>query len=795
MTQWIKPPVLCAAALVLLFILGTSGFAVVYPGVDQNPAKPFIIKGSVVVQFEDNVQLGNLQTAFGKVNFAIPSLDAVLDRIQVQQARKIFPWRKEKPALNSSLVDLTRFYELRIPDSVDVVTAVRELLQNPNIRMAEPNWAYPLEATPNDPDFNNQWALGPPGADPHFYLGWDYEKGSDSIKYAIIDSGVKYAHPDLIDNIWVNPGEDLDHDGVVYDTDDLDGIDNDGNGVIDDLIGYDFFTGLGGGVWPGEDGGTTDPNPDDFNGHGTNCAGIAAEVSNNGVGGAGAAGGWSGGSRSARGCRIMCLRVGATGTDGRGYVNSVNCATAIDYAADMGANVINCSWGSSSVQQSAVNNAIAAGITICHAAGNDNLDQPDFMDQIIGNPIISVAAVGPNSDVKASFSNFGDWVDVSAPGVDIYSTYSFNGTAGYAYLSGTSMASPMTAGLALLIRSMMPSLTKAQVDSIIIHSSDSAALYNANLGWAGLLGHGRIDANSALSSLPDAKFTADVTQGNVPLTVNFTDQSPNSPVAWNWSFGTGATSTEQNPSYLYSAPGIYSVSLKEDENHPLGWGEEHLKNYVWVTADTLKGDSIDVFKGTSFYVPVKLTNTALIKQIQFAFTYDNSLGVTFDSFSVAGTRTGYFQSVVANAVDLFNRRLSILMKTNTTSGSTYLTADTGVFLKIYFTAPSGASDGVLILDTATVSGKSTKVTTIWGDYIPIFVAGKVVVGGCAHGDANCDQAIDIADLVFLVEYSFSGGPAPDPSGGDVDGNGTIDIGDLVYLAEYMFSGGPPPPSK
>lgn len=796
MTKWIKQLSASALSLLLLLALGTSGLAVTYPGIDKQP-KPFMIKGSIVVQFEDNVAVGNLKSSFGRVSAAIPSLDAVFDRIHAERAMKIFPWRKQKPAANSGMTDLTRYYELRIPDTVDVMTAIGELLQNPNIRSAEPNWAYPLEATPNDPDYGSQWNMSPPGPDPHWYDAWDYEKGSDSIKLAMIDSGVKWAHPDLNANIWVNPGEDIDHDGVVYDTDDLNGVDDDGNGVVDDLIGYDFFSGFGGGTTPvpEEDGGTPDPNPDDYNGHGTNCAGIAAEVTNNGVGGAGAAGGWSGSGRWAGGCRIMCLRVGATATDNLGYVNSVNCATAIDYAAMMGANVISCSWGSSSVQLSAVNNAIAAGVTICHAAGNDNSDNPGFMDQLPGNPILSVAAVGPYSDNRASFSNYGTWVDVAAPGVAIYSTFSNDGAISYAALSGTSQATPGVAGLALLIRSAMPSLTKEQVDSIIVYSSDSASLYSVNPTWVGLLGHGRIDALAALSSLPDAKFSSDVTQGNIPLTVNFTDESPNSPTAWDWTFGDGGTSSLQNPSHTYISPGIYSVSLKEDEGNPLGWGEEHLKNYVWVTADTMQADSIEVNKGTSFYVPVRIHNTALVEQIQFAFTYNNSLGVAYDSVSAEGTRAGYFESVAINAADPFNKRFSVLMKTNTSGGSTYMTADTGVFLKIYFHVPSSAPDGMMTIDTATASGKSTKVTTIWGDYTPVFHVGKVVLSGCAHGDANCDGTIDVSDLIFLVEYSFGSGPAPDPSGGDVNGDGVVDISDVIYLVDYSFNNGPPPPSK
>ncbi|MCH9024812.1 MAG: S8 family serine peptidase, partial [candidate division Zixibacteria bacterium] len=304
----------------------------------------------------------------------------------------------------------------------------------------------------------------PGGIDPLFYDAWDLETGSDSIKFADIDTGVNYKHPDLLGNVWVNPGEDLDGDGLVFDTNDLNGIDDDSNGVVDDLIGYDFFTGFGAmGIYPGEDGGIRDPDPNDFNSHGTHIAGIAAGMNNNGTGVTGIAGGWFGGNRSFRGVQIMCLRVGGTAADGLGYVNSTNCGQAIDYAAMMGADVINCSWGSqgTSAMIQVMSNAAAAGVTVVHASGNGNIEVPDFLD-VLGDDVLSVAST-TSSDIKSGFSNFGDWIDISAPGSGIYSTVSFSYNPSYGYKSGTSMAAPMVCGTALLIKSMMPSLSRQQV--------------------------------------------------------------------------------------------------------------------------------------------------------------------------------------------------------------------------------------------------------------------------------------------------------------------------------------------
>ncbi len=787
-------PFVVLVALLAVFLGANIAQARLYP--DGKQPKPFIIKGVVSVQFEDDVDLSGLRTGFGRASFNLPSFDRVLDRFKVNDARKLFPWRTEKPPVNSGLKDLTRFYEISIPENQDVMEVVKELNQNPHVRVAEPVWALPLLATPNDPLWPSQWAMEPPGPDPDFYHAWDIESGSDSIKLAMIDSGVKYIHRDLKGNIWVNPGEDLDGDGVVFDPDDLNNIDDDGNGVKDDLIGYDFFTGFSGGTWPGEDGGVPDPDPDDFSGHGTHCAGIAAAMTNNGFDVTGAAGGWFGGNRAFRGASIMCLRVGGTADDGLGYVNSSDCGTAIDYAAANGANVISCSWGSSSgsAMIAGMQNAAANGVTICHAAGNDGFDNPDYLDWDPYTNVLSVASVASN-DVKASSSNYGEWIDVSAPGVGILSTYSNMGVATTATLGGTSMASPMVAGLALLIRSAMPSLTKDQVDSLIINTADNIDAQNPL--YIGMLGSGRINAFTALSALASARFTADVTEGDAPLQVQFTDLSPASPdlpSSWDWTFGTGDVSTDQNPLYTYTDPGMYSVSLITDVNNPLGLGEEHLKNYIWVRADSMLLDSVDCEAGDKVVIPIYLANTAQVSVINFPFRYTNSEGVTLDSFSVVGLRTEYFDDVKFTSLDPNNHKYTIKMISSALGYSQYLTPGNGPILNLYFNVPLTAVAAIIDIDTVTIGSKVPYVGTLWGNIVPHFEAGKIVITQCAHGDCDCSGTIDISDLTALVDYLFAGGSV-DSNGGDVNGSGGINISDITYLADYFFGGGPPPPTN
>ncbi len=754
--------------------------------------KPFIIQGRVTIQFENNVETGNYRKAFGTVGFNLPTLDALLEQFEISHAEAVFPWRKERPALNSKVPDMTRYWEIYFPESIAVSDVIRALLQNPNVRVAEPVWAMPVAASPNDPSWPSQWHMEPPGPDPNFYTGWDQETGSDSLIFADVDTGVLYTHPDLTGNIWVNPGEDMDGDFVVRDPDDLDGIDNDGNGVIDDLIGYDFFTG-GFAVIGGEDGSAVDTDPKDYNGHGTHVAGIVAAMNNNALGVTGGAGGWYGGNRAFRGVRIMCLRVGATGSDGNGYVNSTDCGTAILYAADNGASVINASWGSQATSTMIAGMAAAtvAGVSVFHAAGNDNQNAPSYLD-LLGDAVVTVAATTV-SDAKWSSSNWGAEVDVSAPGANILSTVSVPPyLPSYQYYYGTSMAAPNAGAVALLIKSMMPSLKRLQIDSILIATTDNIDAINPS--WIGLIGSGRVDADNAINALASARFSADVTEGQAPLAVNFTDLSPNSPISWDWSFGTGDGSTSQNPSYVYNTPGIYSVSLKVNVNHPLGLGEEHLKNYLWVRNDALQIDSVFGAKGYSRTVQVRLSNTALVDSVQLAISMTPWSGVTLDTFSVVGARTDYFERVKYTVNNPLFSRWVISLRSDTSGGSTYLPAGSGVILNLKFSIESGAATGLISIDTLTVSGRKTTVSSIWGDYFPeTYRAGKLLIV-CTYGDVNCDGGVaNILDLTYYVDFIFRGGPAPDIVGGDVNANGARNILDLTYLVDRIFRGGPPPP--
>ncbi len=322
---------------------------------------------------------------------------------------------------------------------VDIATedALAILRALPMVEFAEPDWIVRPLVTPNDTYYSLQYGLhntgqsirginGIPDADIDAPAAWDTLTGDASFVIAVIDSGVQWSHPDLNDNIWSNPGEVAGN-----------GVDDDGNGYVDDVHGWDF------------DGG--DNNPDDGDGHGTHVAGTIAAEGNNGQGVTGVL--WD--------AQIMPLRfIGPFGG------STSDAILAIEYAVDNGATISNNSWGGggfSTALRNAIQSAASADHLFVAAAGNSgqNADSsPMYPAAYDVDNIVSVAALD-NRDGLASFSNYGPvTVDLGAPGVDIASTYSGNG---YVWLSGTSMASPHVAGVAGAVRIQNPGWTYAQV--------------------------------------------------------------------------------------------------------------------------------------------------------------------------------------------------------------------------------------------------------------------------------------------------------------------------------------------
>lgn len=365
--------------------------------------------------------------------------------------------------------NLSRIYIIHYDANIDPKNIADKINRMSWIEYAEPLFIRKTTASPNDPAYvsNIQAYL----KQEKFDLAWNTTTGDSNIIIAIIDSGVDYTNPDLQGKMWTNPNETLDNK------------DDDGDGLIDDVKGWDFW----------ESGPISNPTSDndpiaEYSSHGTHVAGIAAANTNNGVGIAGA--GYN--------CKFMAVKAGGTKDfpDVIGYGFS-----GIMYAAEHGADVINCSWGSagySQAEQDIINAVTKMGSVVVCAAGNNNSSNL-FYPASYKNTI-SVASVD-NANAKSSFSNYGHTVDVAATGEGIYSTVMVGTGAGggnYAYMQGTSMAAPMVSGLAGLIKKVHSNWSAYHIASQI--RSTATMIDNVNTNYTGDLGHGLIDAEKAVTA-------------------------------------------------------------------------------------------------------------------------------------------------------------------------------------------------------------------------------------------------------------------------------------------------------
>lgn len=769
--------------LVCLVALVSAPLANYIPGVSSSAGKTIDIPGQFVVEFSADVYLDALTRGSVATSVGVSSVDDILGRYRVTGVRQLCPPQAGEKNGLSRIGLITR------PADQDDESFLKAMAADPHVVSITHDVACRVAATPNDASHNNQWAYKA-GSQVMVHEAWDIETGSDTVVIAIIDTGENYRHPDLKNNIWVNPAEDIDGDRVVFDSTDINGVDNGGNGYIDDLIGYDFLASSGGlTAWSGEDGSTKDNDPNDFNGHGTACSGVAAAVTNNSTGVAGMAGGWGPAWRG-RGVQIMCLRAGLSvqdpsdPTQEAGYAIMSAVLEAINYAVNNGADVISYSAGSSNISgmSAALSAAMSAGIVFCAAAGNDNSSDADYFGTYSG--ILAVAATD-QTDHKSSYSNYGYWVEVSAPGDQIYSTNSYHYTPGYTYWWGTSFSAPMTAGLAALIKSHYPTYTKAQIDTMIMNNADDIDALNPT--YANQLGAGRINAYNCLANAPVAKFAAAPLYGPPPLTVAFTDQSP-AATSWTWDFGDGENSGDQNPTHIYNDPGVYNVKLTVTD--PNGTDTEVKNYYIIATADTLYGPTVALPPSTTTAVPVYLKNSLPLNEMDIVVKWPTTGSpiLSYQGFSVAGTRTENFDTVYV--LGQSSSKISFRLTAAKTTAKDPLPVGDGPILNLLFQA-SGTGSGTI--DTAYLNGVVTGVKPLYQDYVPSVTPITFRVG--IRGDANGDGTINVGDAVYIVNYVFRGGPAPDSYQGDANGDGNINIGDAVFIVNYVFRGGPPPPPK
>jgi subtilisin family serine protease len=323
------------------------------------------------------------------------------------------------------------------------------------------------QESPNDSLFSQQWSLNnlqTGDADIHMLEAWDIEPGNPDVIVAIIDMGFDVTHSDLQNNIWQNPGEIPNN-----------GIDDDRNGYIDDIIGWDFVNQPSGYDDPENDYQDEDNDPTiSKSAHGNEVFGVLGATTNNALGIAGITGR----------CKMMLLRAGYINTQGRAVLSGASIIKGVIYATDNGASVINISSGSSKYSNSyhdVLQYAIDHGVVITCSAGNEGSSAPVYPAAYNLKGLISVGAT-TSEDKPASFSNWGDWVDVSAPGQYIISTMNDDR---YGQIHGTSFSAPIVAGIAALLVSHYPDWTPAQIHDQILATVDvreELAGYNATSG-------------------------------------------------------------------------------------------------------------------------------------------------------------------------------------------------------------------------------------------------------------------------------------------------------------------------
>lgn len=685
---------------------------------------------------------GTALTIAGK-EFGIPEIDNLAKSYGVKEVKRLIHGKMGEDA---KLYGLDRYYLLIFENPVDAPTLANLFSQLPGVEIAEVDEAKPLFIEPNDPLYPQQWHLPKIKAP----SGWEITKGDSTIAIGPVDSGVDWDHEDLYDKLWVNPGEDINGNGKFDYPGDLNGIDDDGNGYVDDIIGFRFYPSYG---W--------DPSPTEpGNEHGTHVFGIAVAATDNGIGVASV--GWK--------IRGMAFKCG----DAQ-YIYISAAVNAIYYAGNKGAVATNHSYGSY-YQNSSERDAIIwahdqKNVVVCAAAGNENVQTPHYPANYPN--VIAVAATN-QQDHKSSYSNYGVWIDVCAPGDNILSTVPNNGYDGF---YGTSMASPIACGIAGMIRSLHPTWTSYQTDSTIMKSCDN--IDSLNPGYEGLLGWGRVNlfralAQSIYSNIIIKGFQFDGDGRPEPGEVVKMYLKLYNEKYWQNAQNINITVKTNDPNILFSDTLIHLSSLANGDSVLTSdyfefsvSGEIRFSYFIVnITSNPPTLNSSDTLKVLIGYPTLVLVDDSDNKNfLKFYESTLDSLGIVYETWRV--DREG-LHSFLSHPRDLFiwftgNDSTDVLSAEEIDSLNAYLTSGGGLFISSQFLAEDPDAQD-FITNTLKTQIVAHGVIYRWikgysGDPIGDGVYLRITGVGGAQNAIDVDRITALPGADTSLYYSNSAGSA------------------------------------
>lgn len=607
--------VVIALSLLLLF---STGFIAAEKMLQVDPEKyldkpSFLgyVQDRFIVILKDNVTVDHRKDAQNRNALSsVEGFDALAQKYQVTRLQPQFPGSDLKSSVVSAAEPLARYYKVNISNGT-LEDAMADYAGLADVERVEAIGVHTLHATPNDTYYDN-----PPPEFPydqwHYWdtygieadQAWNTETGAQTVIVGDLDTGTKYDHGDLGGSNPPGPNDASTNGNIWVNTNEIPGnsIDDDGNGYVDDVIGWDFVDRTNWYIYTCTDldCGGADNDPSDGNGHGTHTAGTIAAISNNGYAVAGVAGGFGDGTFAGggNGVKVVPCRIGYTllyqGQD-LGVVIMDYVAEAMYYMGDLKASgwnvaAINCSFGTSNSGglEAACDYLISQDVMVIVSAGNSNSSSADYLAS--RTDCMDVGATDQNGN-PASFSNYGSWVEVAAPGVMVMSTLTDPTDPSGDYIApmdGTSMSCPHVVGVAALLESYDPSLTAQDKWDLIVNNTKP---YNMTKN----VGVGIVDVKACLDAIGPtcdvaADFSANTTSGCDLLTVNFTDLSTGTGVdGWSWTFGDGGTSTAQNPSHTYTSAGTFTVTLTASSSSQSCDDVAAKTNYITVSSSPTAG--------------------------------------------------------------------------------------------------------------------------------------------------------------------------------------------------------------